>query len=127
MRNKLGFLWVAGVFALALVFGACDSGEYTYNDESGTFTATMTLESGKKWTYEETYSGVTEKANGTYEKVDSMYYFIVEGCSPEGYAEIGEVFMQGVKAGKTLILNGTAYKKAIDGDVTIKIIGELED
>ncbi|GMO58997.1 MAG: hypothetical protein Ta2G_18930 [Termitinemataceae bacterium] len=110
MRNKLGFLWVAGVFALALVFGACDSGEYTWTDatEDSIESIKITLSSGKSWEateiknatvydssgggggggpeiYTATYTNVSK---GKYVKVDNEYYFYTEDDSVRTFADV---------------------------------------
>ncbi|GMO59004.1 MAG: hypothetical protein Ta2G_18940 [Termitinemataceae bacterium] len=118
--KKLQFLGFAVILS-AFVFSACDNGTYTSDTEG--LDATLTLESGKKWTYT---SGTTV-VSGTYEKIDDVYYFIVE--TSDNDSDIGTVAFTAVKDGKTFIFRGGGgtFTKSADGDVTIKIIGELED
>ncbi|GMO28677.1 MAG: hypothetical protein Ta2B_09570 [Termitinemataceae bacterium] len=98
MKNKRIFLGFASVLALALVFGACNNGDFEYTSAYPTSKGKLTikLSSGKTWESTWTYyyysstliATVTEVAKGKYIKVDKEFQFYTDSDSTIALAEV---------------------------------------
>ncbi|GMO42132.1 MAG: hypothetical protein Ta2F_18150 [Termitinemataceae bacterium] len=126
MKNKRIFLGFASVLALALVFGACNNGEFEYKNSFPNSKAklTITLSSGKTWEATQTRTLYAQtgspadtfytatgamKSKGNYIKVDKEFQFYTDSDST---ADLTDVTKNSVAATSDELADATAAIKS---------------